>query len=102
MIQHSSGIDSATTTVAAEPVVAAARNVVSALIAAGDDKAFTVPGESFLPVLDALFDETAIQTISVRHEVGAAFMADAYAKLSGKLTLCMATRAEIGRASCRE
>ncbi len=77
----------------AEDVVPAARNVVRALVAAGVDAAFTVPGESFLALLDELRDEPAIRTVTTRHEGGAAFMAEAYAKLTRRPTACMATRA---------
>ena len=52
----------------------AARLLVDCLEAQGCDRVFTVPGESFLPVLDALRDST-IQTVTCRQEGGAAFMA---------------------------
>src|SRR5690625_5558538 len=41
---------------------------------------FCVPGESYLPILDALYDSPTIDVISARHEGGAAFMAEGYAK----------------------
>jgi acetolactate synthase-1/2/3 large subunit len=66
--------------------------VVQALVAAGVDHAFCVPGESFLGVLDALYDEPRIRLVTTRHEGGAAFMAEAYAKLSHKPAVCMGTR----------
>jgi acetolactate synthase I/II/III large subunit len=72
--------------------VPAARNVVAALVAAGVDHAFTVPGESFLALLNELYDEPAIRTVATRHEGGAAFMAEAYAKVTRRPTVCMATR----------
>lgn len=75
------------------PLVESAVNVVSACVAGGVDIAFTVPGESFLAVLDALHDEPRIRTIATRHEGGAAFMADAYAKVLRRPALCMGTRA---------
>ncbi|MED4919073.1 thiamine pyrophosphate-binding protein, partial [Geobacillus thermodenitrificans] len=53
---------------------------------------FGVPGESYLPLLDALYDEPTLQFISARHEGGAAFMAEAYAKASGKPGVVLATR----------
>ncbi|HWK42407.1 MAG TPA: thiamine pyrophosphate-binding protein [Croceibacterium sp.] len=49
--------------------------LVDCLAAQGCDRVFTVPGESFLPVLDALRDRADIQTVICRHEGGAAFMA---------------------------
>ncbi len=55
-------------------------------------KVFCVPGESFLPVLDALYDDQFIDLISARHEGGAAFMAEAYAKATGKPGVVFATR----------
>jgi acetolactate synthase-1/2/3 large subunit len=66
--------------------------VVRWLYERGIDTVFEVPGESFLPVLDALYDEPRIRVVVMRHESGAAFAAEAYAKLSGRPALCMATR----------
>ncbi|MGP3561872.1 thiamine pyrophosphate-dependent enzyme [Geobacillus sp. BK01] len=54
---------------------------------------FCVPGESYLPLLDALYDEPTLRLISARHEGGAVFMAEAYAKASGKPGVVLATRA---------
>ena len=54
--------------------------------------AFGVPGESFLGLLDALSTSSSIELISTRHEGGAAFMADAAAKLTGQPAICMGTR----------
>jgi acetolactate synthase-1/2/3 large subunit len=71
----------------------AAKVLVHQLLIHGVDMAFCVPGESFLDVLDALYDEqTHIRLISARHEGGAAFMAEAYAKLTGKPGVCLVTR----------
>lgn len=53
---------------------------------------FTVPGESFLPILDALYDAENIKLISNRHEGGASLMAEAYSKASGEVGVVMATR----------
>ncbi|WP_072888659.1 thiamine pyrophosphate-dependent enzyme [Ornithinibacillus halophilus] len=55
-------------------------------------KAFCVPGESYLPVLDALYEESTIDVVSTRHEGGAAFMAEGYAKASLKPGVVLATR----------
>lgn len=55
-------------------------------------KVFCVPGESYLPVLDALYDEPAMEVISARHEGGASFMAEGYAKSALKPGVVMATR----------
>ncbi|OPX01140.1 thiamine pyrophosphate-binding protein [Geobacillus proteiniphilus] len=54
---------------------------------------FGVPGESYLPLLDAIYDEPTIEFISTRHEGGASFMAEGYAKASRKCGVVLATRA---------
>jgi len=54
---------------------------------------FTVPGESFIDALDALFDEPAIATVVCRHEGGAAMMAEAAGKLTGRPGVAFVTRA---------
>lgn len=54
--------------------------------------AFGVPGESFLGLLDALYETPEIDLVTTRHEGGAAFMADAAAKLTGQPAICMGTR----------
>ena len=57
----------------------------------GTDMAFGVPGESYLAVLDALHD-SQIRYIICRQEGGAAMMAEAYGKLTGRPGVCMVTR----------
>ncbi|WP_275429605.1 thiamine pyrophosphate-binding protein, partial [Enterobacter hormaechei] len=52
---------------------------------------FTVPGESFLPVLDALY-ESGIEVITCRQEGGAAMMAEAHGKVTGRPGVCFVTR----------
>jgi acetolactate synthase-1/2/3 large subunit len=70
-----------------------ARLVVDALLTHGVERVFCVPGESFLAVLDSLHDETArIQTIVCRHEAGAANMAEAVGKLTGRPGVAIVTR----------
>ncbi len=69
-----------------------AQAVVAQLKREGVRYAFTVPGESFLSVLDALHDEPSFTLVATRHEGGAAFMAEAVGKLTGTPALCMATR----------
>ncbi len=67
--------------------------VADSLKALGTDTVFCVPGESYLEVLDALYDErNVIRVISCRHENGASYMAEAYGKLTGKPGICMVTR----------
>ncbi len=70
----------------------AAQILVDQLTLHRADTIFCVPGESYLPVLDALYDAPHIRLISARHEGGAAFMAEAYGKLTGRPGLCMVTR----------
>ncbi|WP_298984788.1 thiamine pyrophosphate-binding protein [uncultured Roseibium sp.] len=65
--------------------------LVGALERHGADRVFCVPGESYLAVLDALFDASIPVTVC-RQEGGAAMMADAHAKLTGKPGICMVTR----------
>ncbi len=60
----------------------------------GVDMIFGVPGESYLPVLDALYDyRETMPFIVCRQEGGAAMMAEAYGKLTGRPGICMVTRA---------
>ena len=70
----------------------AGRFIADALHAAGVRIAFTVPGESFLGLLDALGD-AGIRVVATRHEGGAAFMAEAYGQLTGRPAAALATRA---------
>jgi acetolactate synthase-1/2/3 large subunit len=65
--------------------------IIDCLQAQGVDRIFCVPGESYLPVLDALHD-TEIETIVTRHEGAAAIMAEADAKLTRRPGICMVTR----------
>jgi acetolactate synthase I/II/III large subunit len=66
--------------------------IVKALEEAGVRHCFGVPGESFLGVLDALYD-SSIKVVSTRHEGGGSFMAVGYAKTSGEIGVCFGTRA---------
>ncbi len=66
--------------------------VVDALKRHGCEAVFTVPGESFLGILDHLIDTPEIKLITCRHEAGAAYMAEAYGKLTGKPAVCLVTR----------
>ena len=65
--------------------------LVKALEVHGVDLAFGIPGESYLAVLDALVD-SSVRLIVSRHEGGAAMMADAYGKLTGKCGIAFVTR----------
>ena len=67
--------------------------LVEALIAQGVDTAFGVPGESFLAVLDGFHEHRErIRFIACRQEGGAAFMAEAQGKLTGRPGICFVTR----------
>jgi len=66
--------------------------LVQALIHNAVDTLYCVPGESYLPVLDALHDTPSIRTIVTRHEGAASNMADAYGKLTGRPGICFVTR----------
>ncbi len=71
----------------------AAHRIVQSLLANGIDHVFCVPGESYLALLDALADvPDRIRVIACRHEAGAANMAEAYGKLTGKPGVCLVTR----------
>jgi acetolactate synthase-1/2/3 large subunit len=67
--------------------------LVEALIAQGVDTCFGVPGESFLPVLDGFHEHAGrIRFVACRQEGGAAFMAEAQGKLTGRPGVCLVTR----------
>jgi acetolactate synthase-1/2/3 large subunit len=67
--------------------------LVQSLVRLGATKAFGVPGESYLAVLDALHDTRGVlDYVLCRHEGGAAFMAAAWGKLTGSPGICMVTR----------
>lgn len=67
--------------------------LVECLIAQGVTHAFGVPGESYLAVLDGFAQHAEkIQFITCRHEGGAAFMAEAAGKLTGRPGVCLVTR----------
>ncbi len=70
-----------------------ARILVDQLLIQGVNHAFCVPGESYLAVLDALYDaRDRIRLVVNRHESGCTFMADAYAKLTGQPGVAFVTR----------
>ncbi len=80
-----------------EPIVEAGprtvgRFIADALRSAGVRYAFTVPGESFLGLLDA-FEGAGIRVVATRHEGAAAFMAEAHGQLTGRPAVCLGTRA---------
>ncbi|MGE6439941.1 thiamine pyrophosphate-dependent enzyme [Psychrobacter sp. NPDC078409] len=65
--------------------------IVDSLKQHGVDRAFIVPGESYLAVLDGLYNSD-IQTIVCRHEAACTYMADAHGKFTGKPGIAMVTR----------
>jgi acetolactate synthase-1/2/3 large subunit len=69
----------------------AASALVATLAAHGVDRVFCVPGESYLPVLDAL-DRAGIHLVTCRHEGGAGFMALADAKLTRRPGIAFVSR----------
>ena len=67
--------------------------IVDYLKSYGATKAFGVPGESYLPILDALHDTRGeLDFVTCRHEGGASFMASAWGKLRGEPGICLVTR----------
>jgi acetolactate synthase-1/2/3 large subunit len=74
------------------PARTVGRFVADALRAVGVRYAFTVPGESFLGLLEGL-DAAGIRVVATRHEGGAAFMAEAHGQLTGRPAACVGTRA---------
>ncbi len=67
--------------------------LADALVIHGADTVFCVPGESYLALLDALYDHgDRIKVVTCRHEGGAANMAEVYGKLTGRPGICMVTR----------
>ncbi|HZD73122.1 MAG TPA: thiamine pyrophosphate-binding protein [Actinomycetota bacterium] len=67
------------------------RLLLHQLVLNGIDTAFCVPGESFLPVLDAIYD-APVRLVVCRQEGGAAHMAAAYGRLTGRPGVCLVTR----------
>ena len=68
------------------------RILVDALRIHGVDRLFCVPGESYLDVLDALYDTPQITAIVAKHEGAASNMAEADGKLTGRPGICFVTR----------
>jgi acetolactate synthase I/II/III large subunit len=75
----------------AEPMTVG-RMFADAIRRAGVRWAFTVPGESFLGLLEGL-EAVGINVVATRHEGAAAFMAEAHAQLTGRPAACLGTRA---------
>src|SRR4028118_441675 len=71
---------------------AGGRILIDNLVAQGCDRIFTVPGESFLAVLDALHDTREIDLVGCRQEGGVAYMAEADGKMTGRPGVAFVTR----------
>jgi acetolactate synthase-1/2/3 large subunit len=74
------------------PTVTGGQVLVAALRDQGVDRVYCVPGESYLSVLDALYDTPEIAVVSAKHEGAAANMAEADGKLTGRPGVCFVTR----------
>jgi acetolactate synthase I/II/III large subunit len=68
------------------------RILVDQLVAQGCDRIFTVPGESFLAVLDALHDTPEIDLVVCRQEAGVGYMACADGEMTGRPGIAFVTR----------
>ena len=66
--------------------------LIDCLVQLGCDTAFGVPGESYLAALDAMTQHPEFSFVICRQEGGAAMMADAHARLTGKPGVCFVTR----------
>lgn len=78
-------------TATAETTVSAARALVDCLRLEGVEFVFGVPGGQTLAIMDALYDVPGIRFVTTRDERGAAHMADAYGRLTGRPGVCLAT-----------
>jgi acetolactate synthase-1/2/3 large subunit len=68
------------------------RVLADALHIHGVDRVFCVPGESYLDIIDALYDMRDVEVVNAKHEGAAANMAEADGKLTGRPGVCMVTR----------
>ena len=73
-------------------MIRAADHLVDLLVAQGTTHVFGVPGESYLPVLDALHGRNDIGFVTCRQEGGAAMAADAHGRITGRPGVCFVTR----------
>ncbi len=93
MARPAGGYSGGMTSTALHAVRPAGHALVEALIAQGITTCFGVPGESYLAVLDGFHEHRgAIRFIGCRQEGGAAFMAEAQGKLTGRPGICFVTR----------
>ena len=73
------------------PYLTGGQAVIATLQAHGVDTMFGIPGVHTLPIYDAMLDTPELRHILARHEQGAGFMADGYARISGKVGVVSAT-----------
>ena len=73
------------------PEKSGAEILIDTLIEQGVDTVFGYPGGAVLPIYDALFQQTKIQHVLVRHEAGAAHAAEGYARSTGKPGVVLVT-----------
>lgn len=72
-------------------IMTGAQIVIESLLAEGVDTIFGYPGGAILPTYDALVQNPTLRHILVRHEQGAAHMAEGYARVSGRPGVCLVT-----------
>jgi len=65
--------------------------LLEALKAEGVDTIFGIPGGAVIPILDALYDDSDLKFVLMRHEQGAGHAADGYARATGRVGVCLAT-----------
>ncbi len=73
------------------PRLKAGEAVIEMLRQEGVSHIFGIVGSSFLDILDPLYDDDSMQFVGVRHEQGAALMADGFSRISGALSVCLVT-----------
>ena len=73
------------------PRINAGEAVIEMLRREGVSHIFGIVGSSFLDILDPLYDDDSMQFVGVRHEQGAALMADGFSRISGAPSVCLAT-----------
>ena len=69
--------------------ITGAQAIVKSLEREGIDMVFGIPGLHSMPIFDALYRHPTIKIVTVRHEQGAAFMADGYARASGRVAVVL-------------
>lgn len=75
----------------AQPSVTTFQLLLSYLKVEGTEYIFGIPGGALTPLYEALSHQSEVRPILAKHEQGAAFMADGYARVSGHLGVCCAT-----------